>query len=149
MADRYLARGMYLEMGDGASTETFVRVAQVINHDGPSLDKEFAEFDDHDIPLGSPDFFPTKKVPGEHSLTMHYDPKNPTHIALEDEWQNNMSSTPTNWRFVFGPATAHARRTKAFAAYVKSITWQGNVADKMTWTVVLKLSGAVDLAAEA
>jgi hypothetical protein len=144
---RDLARGMYLEMGDGASEEVFTRVAYVINHDGPGLDTEFTEFDDHDIEAGFPDYLPTKKVPGEHSLTMHYDPTNATHIALEDEYRNNLTNVPVNWRYHMKGA-AHERRTKAFAAYVKSITWSGNVADKRLWTVVLKLTGAPNLAAE-
>jgi hypothetical protein len=143
---RDLARGIYLEMGDGASEETFARIAYVINHDGPSFDTEFTEFDDHDVEAGYPDYLPTKKVPGEHTLTMHYDPNNPTHIALEEEYDTNLTNVPVNWRYhLKGPATD--RRTKAFAAYVKSITWSGNVADKRLWTVVLKLTGRPDLAA--
>lgn len=144
---RDLARGMYLELGDGASEEEFVRVAYVINHDGPSFDTEFTEFDDHDVEAGFPEYLPTKKVPGEHSLTMHYDPTNATHIDIEDEYKNNLTNVPRNWRY-FVKGSAHARRTKAFAAYVKSITYSGNVADKRLWTVVLKLTGVPNLAAE-
>lgn len=144
---RHLARGIYLEIGDGASSETFVRIAQVINHDGIAFDTEFTEFDDHDVEAGFPDYLPTKKVPGEHAMQIHYDPPNATHIDLEDEYRNNLTNVPRNFRYHLKGA-AHERRTKAFAAYVKSLKYQGNVADKQVFDVVLKLTGAPNFAAE-
>jgi hypothetical protein len=132
-------------MGDGASEETFARVAQVISFDGPSMTSEFAEFDDHDVPAGFVDKLKTKLDAGQLSFTIHYDPADATHIALEDEYLE--MDAPTNWRFTVN-TPAHARRTKAFAAFVASLGPISAASDgKLERSVTLELTGQPNLAA--
>jgi hypothetical protein len=143
---RHLARGTFLEMGDGASTEQFARIAQVISYDGPSHTTEFTTFDDHDVEGGFVDKLPVSKDAGQLSMSIHWDPANATHIALEDEYKN-MTNTPVNWRFTLS-TPEHARRTKAFKAYVGTlgpITAAAN--GKLERAVTLELTGEPNFAA--
>lgn len=142
---RYLARNTFLEMGDGASEETFARVAQVISYDGPSHSSEFTEFDDHDVAAGFIEKLKTKLDPGQLSFEIHYDPDDATHIALEDEYL--VMDTPTNWRFTM-PTPQSTRRTKAFAAFVANLGPISAGSDgKLTRSITLELTGEPNFAA--
>lgn len=139
---RYLARNTFLELGDGASVETFVRIAQVIAYDGDDMTTAFETFDDHDLPAGFIEKLPVSKDAGQLSFEVHYDPADPTHMALEDEYRNNMSSTAPNWRFTMPMASGTTRRTKAFRAFVGALGKPQAASDgKLMRRVVLELTG--------
>ncbi|MFW6031002.1 MAG: hypothetical protein ACOC9T_00295 [Myxococcota bacterium] len=142
---RYLARDTFLEQGDGASEETFARVAQVISFDGPNMTSEFAEFDDHDVEAGFVEKLKTKLDAGQLSFTVHYDPADPTHIALEDEYKE--METPANWRFHM-PTAEHERRTKSFSAFVSELGPITSASDgKLERSMTLELTGEPEFAA--
>jgi hypothetical protein len=146
---RYLARNTFLEMGDGASSEQFARIAQVIAYDGDDMTTQFETFDDHDIEAGFVEKLPVSKDAGQLSFQVHYDPADPTHIALEDEYRNNMSATAPNWRFVVS-TPPHPRRTKAFRAFVATLGKPEAASNgKLMRRVVLELTGAPTFDAEA
>lgn len=136
---RYLARNTYLEMGDGASEETFARIAQVISFDGPSATSEFTEFDDHDVVGGYVEKLKIKKDAGQLTFTLHYDPDAPTHQELEDAYDE--MDTPRNWRFHMSGGTGD-RKTKAFAAFVASLGPISAASDgKLERSITLELTG--------
>lgn len=142
---RYLARNTYLEMGDGASEETFARVAQVIAFDGGEITSQFETFDDHDVSGAFIEKLKTQLDAGQLSFQIHYDPADETHIALEDELK--VTDTPANWRFHM-PTPSHDRRTKSFQAFVATLSQPNAASDgKLTRNVTLELTGEPEFAA--
>jgi hypothetical protein len=144
MAKRYLARNTFLEMGDGASEEVFARIAQVISYTGPGMTTTFENFDDHDVESGFIEKLPVSKDAGQLSFEVHWDPADPTHIALEDEYLDNMSPDPVNWRFHV-PTDENPRRSKAFRGFVANLgPIQAASNGKLTREFTLELTGKPD-----
>lgn len=131
------AKGTLLKKGDGASPEVFTTVAQVFNIGGPSLQQDALDVTDHSSPNGWKEFIGGLKDGGEVPLELNYDPSDATHDHLTGLEKELADGTKKNYRIEFPDAT-----TITFAALVTAFEPSANVAEKLTASATLKVSGA-------
>lgn len=142
MSDAISAHGTLLKKGNAASPEVFTTVAEVLDIEGPALEREEYDTTNH----GSTNWeetLPGLKKGGEVTFEINYLPTNATHKnasgGLLYDWAQGTSA---NWQLVV-PSSPTA--TFAFAAWVKSFQPKEPVADKLSASVTLRLTGAVTL----
>lgn len=139
---RYRAKGTLLKIGDGAATEQYTTIAQVITIGGPSLSQETIDATDHDSG-DYRDFLLGFADGGEVTLEIHYDPAGSTHDASTGILSRFGASVPTNFKLVFPDP---AQTTWSFAAYLTAFEPQAPADGKLTANITLKVSGDPTLA---
>jgi predicted secreted protein len=137
------AYGTLLKLGDGASPEVFTTIAEVVDIGGPALELDMIETTSHDSTAGWEEFVGGILRSGEVSLEINYDPAGATHDASTGLIADMVARTLRNFELVFPDAGS---TTWGFSAYVQKFEPGAPVAEKLSASVTLKVSGQPTLA---
>lgn len=138
------AYGTLLQIGDGAApVEGFVTIAEVLDITGPALGLDTAETTSHDSPGGYEEHVGTILRTGEVSFDVNFLPTDATQGFGAGLVLDMANRTLRNFELVFTDVGA---TTWAFAALVTGFEPAEPVADKLSASVTLKLSGQPTLA---
>ena len=105
------AHGIQLQRGDGAATEVFATVAEVMEVTPPAVVSEMADVTAHDG-AGWREFLPTILAMDEFSCTINYDPTGTTHADIVSD---QIAGTLSNMKIIWPDGSS---TDWEFAAYV-------------------------------
>lgn len=142
MADTW-AFGTQLQLGDGASSETFTEIARVESISGGGITQEFDDVTAHDAPDRYRQRIPTLLDQGEISFGIIWDPADPTHDNTTGLLAELTGGTLSNYRVVF-PTSPTVQWT--IPAFVTGFEWEAPVDGALRATITLQPSGAPTLA---
>lgn len=137
-----LGFGTKLELGDGGDPEVFAEIGEIA--EGPDDDEsaELVETTNHqsDSSSGKPrrEYIGGPVDGGELTLTVNYDRDDATHSRATG--LRGMVGATKNFRLTEPGATTR----ETFSAIIMNAGISRPVADKMSMSVTLKISGAVD-----
>jgi len=143
MTQAIAAFGTLLQMGNGASPEVFVNVAEVTEIGGPNLSLDTADATAHESPGRWEEVVPTILRSGEITLALNYVPAGATHGYSTGLLRDMVARIKRNYKLVFPNIGA---TTWSFAAYVVKFSTKEPVADKLGADVSLKITGQPSLA---
>lgn len=127
------ARGTLLQIGDGGGPEVFTTIAEVKDIQGPSFASDTVEVTNHDSSAWK-EYVTTLKDGEDVTFDVNFF-NHTTHQAL---WTDFNSQVRRNFKIVF-PLSPVV--TLAFAAYVSNIGHAAPVADVLSRSVTLKVTG--------
>jgi len=145
MSDRIAAFGTQLQIGDGATpTEGFTTIAGVRDINGPNMSAETIDAKAHDSPGAWGEMIPSFLNAGEVTFDIAYDPAEPTHMdgagGLRNDFKNR---TLRNFKLIY---TDTGASEDAFSAYITAFGPSAPLADLLTASITLTLSGEPTLA---
>ena len=130
--------GAVLKAGDGGGTEVFTAIAGVISFNWSAATRTVIDTTDLDSADNAREFKGGIVDYGEMSFDIHYDPNNGTHDETTGIWSYFSDTAPRNFQYVFPNADT---TTLEFSAITQSMSVTGSLDDKITASVVLKLTG--------
>lgn len=139
----WAAKGSLLKIGDGAGSETFTTIAQVVNIGGPGLKMDTLDVTNHSSTDGWKEFVGGLLDGGEVSLEINFDPTAATHKLSTGLLKDMSARTVRNFQLVFSDTGG---TTWSFAALVSGFEPAAPVDGKLSATVTLKVSGKPTLA---
>lgn len=129
-----------LKSGNGASPEVFTAIAGIRDADGTKTEAKYNDTSTFSTVGGYTDYTPAGlKDAGTIDLVIYFDPNDSTYEQLEADHD---AQTLRNYRQEL--LTGSEKKTRAFAAYVASISERFEVNGVFEARVSLKLSGAID-----
>lgn len=140
MTDAKIGFGAILRYWNGSG---YTAVAERVDISGPSFTRDAVDATHMDSPNGWMEFLAGLKDGGEITLEGNYLPGNASHNASAGVLSLFVSGALTNWQLVFPDAGA---TTWTLPAIVTGFEPNTPNADKMTFSVTLKLSGEPTLA---
>lgn len=134
-----------LYVGDGAGTEVFTALAQVIDIDCPELSRETVKRST--LGAGVHRMRASKKINANTAtFTVLWDPANAQHTALITD-VNSANGAPRNWRIGFDNGEATNWPGFAFRGFVQSVKPNGAEEDQnMSLDVTIQLDGLITAA---
>ena len=133
MAD--LGFGVLLKVGDGASSEAFTAIAELIGLSGPGLSLDTVESTHTESLNAAKEYIAGLKDGGEVSVDLNFLPGNATHTALIADWA---ARTLRNFEIVW-PDTGSTKWS--FSAFVTNYEPSAPIEDRMTASASLKITG--------
>lgn len=137
------AFGTLLQTGDGATSEVFTTIAEVITISGPALSTDTIDMTHHSSPGNYEEFVGGTLRSGEVTFDINYIPTAATHDASTGLLKDYENRTVRNFKLVF-PDTGNT--TWSFAAVVVGFEPSAPHDDKLMASVTLKISGQPTLA---
>jgi hypothetical protein len=135
------AFGIALQIGDGGTpTEVFTTIAQLLDVEGPSLERKVIDTTNHGSPNGWMQYLPGLKDGGEVTFSILFDPDLNTHGSTSGllQWFG-ATNVLRNFKIVFtdaAPAT-----TWNISGFVSKFTPKSPVEGALTADVTIKVSG--------
>jgi predicted secreted protein len=142
MTDAISSFGTLLKMGNGAVSETFTTVGEVLDIDGPDLSLDTEDVTSHDSANGWSEHIGTILNGGEVSFSLNFVPTDPTHDASTGLQADMIARTLRHFQIVLPDA---GTTTYAFSALVTGFKATEPVKGKLGADVKLKISGSVSL----
>lgn len=131
--------GTKLQLGDGASPETFDDIPGLKDFSLPTGATDQIDVTAHDSPDQTKEYIAGMIETGEIGVEIFFDPNNDVHVDLYDLKD---SGETRNFKVV----APDAELTEfAFAAFVTEMEINFPVEDALTANMTLKLSGAVEM----
>lgn len=131
--------GTQLKRGDGGSpTETFTKVAEVQDIQGPDFKLNTEDMTSHDSTDGWEEIIPTTLSAGSVKFAINYAPAATTHSATAGLLYDLVNRVKRNFQIVF-PDTGST--TWSFSAYVTGFSTKEPVKGKMTADITLDVTG--------
>lgn len=139
---RHNTHGIALKMGDGAGTEVFTTVAQVIGLTPPRGRRGFTPVAEHDMTNAIQKVMDALRDEGQITLRLHFDPAHATHDAVTGVNAAFRAGALKNWQLVF-PDTGALQA--AFSAGITDFGFDeyGANSGVGTATLTLEISGAI------
>lgn len=128
-----------LQVGNGASTETFTTLAGIKSFDGPNTELAFIETTDFDSTGGFREFAPTLKDPGTLDLTLNFEPDSVTHESMVTDHD---AKTLRNFKLRLKDAATD--KIWSFAGYFASVGVRAEVDGLSECSVSIRISGAIN-----
>ena len=130
--------GTLLQLGDGASTEAFATIAEVLDISGPDLTLDTEEVTSHSSTDGWDEHVATILRGGEVTFDVNFVPAGATHSYAAGLLKDMTDRTLRNFQLVLpdGDTT-----TWAFSAYVTKFPLSAPVAGALRSSVTLLISG--------
>ena len=138
MSNAISSFGTLLQIGDGATTEVFTTIAEVMDISGPGLAQATAEVTSHTSTNRYREFIATVKDGGEISFDINFVPTDGTHDPTTGLLSVFESGASTNYQIVF-PDTGST--TWALPAIVTGFEPAEPVDGALTASLTLKVSG--------
>lgn len=139
MSDAVAGFNSLLQIGDGATpTENFTTIAEVKDISGPSLSLNPVGVTNQSSTGGWAEFIGGLLDAGEVTFDINYLPTHATHNAATGLIRDLVNRTKRNFKLIFPNAGA---TTWAFTALVTAFSPSEPVADALTASVSLKISG--------
>lgn len=135
--------GTYLKIGNGATSETFATIAEVLDIEGPTLELETEDVTSHDSTDGWAEHIGTILNGGEVSFEMNWLPANATQSFTAGLLKDMVSRTLRNFQLV---VPAAASLTWSFAALVTGFEPDLPVKGAQKASITLLISGKPTLA---
>jgi len=130
--------GTLLKIGDGATPEAYVTIAEVGNITGPALSLDTDDATSHDSVDGWTEAVGTLLNGGEVGMDLNFIPAGATHSYATGLIHDMVGRTLRNFRLVFPNVAA---TTWTFAAFVTKFAPKAPVKGSLTAAVTLKISG--------
>ena len=130
--------GTLLKIGDGAGTEVFTTIAEVMDISGPGLAQGTTEVTPQTAPNRARVFIPTLLDGGEVSFDINYEPAGATHDQTTGLIKDMTDGTVRNFQTIFPDA---ATTTWAFAAIITGSEPSAPVDGALTASVTFKVTG--------
>jgi predicted secreted protein len=135
--------GTLLQIGNGATPETFTTIAEVRDISGPELSLDTVDVTSHDSAGGWEEHVATILRSGEVTFDVNYIPTETTHDAGTGLIADMVARELRNFQLVFPDVGA---TTWSFAAYVTGVSPAMPVAEDLLASITLKLTGQPTLA---
>ncbi len=135
--------GTLLKIGDGAPTEVFTTVAEVMDISGPTQTLATAEVTPQTAANRARVFIGTLIDGGEVSFDINYEPAGATHDQLTGLLKDMRDVTLRNFQVIFPDA---ATTTWSLAAFVTTFDPTAPVDGALTASITLKISGLPSIA---
>ncbi|MDS1269692.1 phage tail tube protein [Lipingzhangella sp. LS1_29] len=133
------ALGSQLRRGDGEDPEGFTVLANVTSITGPEMERETVDVTSHDSPGGWMEFVGGLKDGGEVEIEFNYDPSEPTHAVLQEDFD---AARPRTYQVVFPDPDQHAWQ---FQAILTNLSAEMPHDDKIEGEMTLKVTGKPEL----
>ena len=134
MGDK-LGFGIQLKVGDGASPETFAKIASLQDLEEPDVVLETVEVTDHDSAGNAREYIAGLIEGGEVAATFNYDPSDTQQTQLKND---RAAGTKRNYQILV-PSSPNV--TVAFAAFVTRFKPISPLEEANTVEVTLKVTG--------
>lgn len=132
------AVGTKLLLGDGAGTELFTELAEVMDISLSGEDASEIDVTDLSATDRRRKFKPGIIDPGSCEVTLNFVPGNTQHESLRTL---QAAGTTRNWRIQWPTSPV---KTWEFAGFIKSINWSAQVEDTIKSNVTIRVSGAIE-----
>lgn len=129
------AVGTKLLKGDGAETEVFTELAEVMDINLTGEDASEIDVTDLSATDRRRKFKPGIIDPGNCEFTLNFVPGNTQHESLRTD---QAAGTVRNWRITWPNA-----ETWQFQGFIKTINWTASVEDTIKSNVTIRVSGAI------
>lgn len=137
--------GTLFKVGNGASTEVFTTVANVVSITLSGRSVEEVDFTHLASDAGFREFRAGFKDPGELSMTLHYNPSNATHNGATGLESRLLSGALFNWQIdMSGAGFAYIL---SGTGYVSGGDFTFSGEDPITYDVTVRVSGDITEAA--
>lgn len=143
MTNAISAFGTKLQIGDGATTESFTDIAELLDVTGPELSADTEDVTSHGSTGGWEEAIVTILRSGSVNFSLNFYPTATTQGYTAGLLHDYVNKTLRNFRLVF-PDTAAT--TWAFSAYVTKFTPKAPVKGGLGADVSLKVTGQPTLA---
>jgi hypothetical protein len=141
MAKSYAAKGVQLQMGDGATPENFTAIANLADVSGPSLALDTVEVTHHGSQ--AKEFAATLVDGGDVSFPINWDPAEATHKNTAGGLSYALLNKQLKDFKIVYPDQAGS--SIAFSAFVVGFEPDGPVTGKLSAKLKLRISGAVTM----
>ena len=135
--------GTKLRIGDGATPENFVDIAEVLDITGPSLSLDTEDATSHGSTGGWEEVVGTILRSGDVTFDLNFIPTEGTHNHATGLLRDMANRTKRNFEYVF---TDPVSTKWSFTALVTAFGPSAPVTGKLTASVTLKLTGQPTLA---
>lgn len=139
----YLGHETVLKRGDGASSESFVEIADIIGIAPPAMSRDSVETTKHNTTDRYRTFIPGLRDGGEVTLQIQYDPTNTGHGDLYDDFNDDVAH---NYQVVL---PASIGETWSFSGFLTAMSEETPIDDRVTRSITIKVSGKPSLATSA
>ena len=140
MSDAFSSFGTFLKIGDGAVSETFATIAEVLDIEGPDMALDTEEVTSHGSTNGWEESVGTILSGGEVSFEINFVPTEATHDMTTGLQADMINRTLRNFQLVYPDPGGNGY---AFGALVTGFKPKAPVKGKLAADVKLKISGAV------
>lgn len=132
------SQGVSIGRGDGASSESFVKIGEVTSFSG--LGGSASEIDVTSVDSTSREFLMGLEDGGDFSIEVNLVPGDTAQGGL---WTDYQGQTLRNFEVELNDAVTTKGTTYSFSAYVKSFSISGGTDDKISASIVLRITGDV------
>lgn len=136
----YLGHETVLKRGDGASTESFVAIAEIINITPPAMTRDSVETTKHNTTDRYRTFIPGLRDGGTVEVQVQYDPAAAGHADLLADLNDDVLH---NYKVTF-PTDIGEEWT--FSGFITDMSEESPIDDRITRSVTFKVSGKPTLA---
>ena len=145
MSNAWWAYGSELKIGNDGTPETFTKVAEIQDIDGPSMSKDTIEVTSHDSANGWREFIPGMRDGGEVGITANWIPAGVTHDGSVGVLSKFLDDDLHNWQIVTAGDGSSGSMDIEFAAIVTDFNISLPMEEQAQVEFTLKISGAVSI----
>jgi len=147
-SNAWWAYGSELKLGDDGTTESFTKIAEVIDIGGASMSKDAIEVTSQDSTDGWREFIPGMRDGGEYSVSANWLPENATQDEATGLWSKFTDNDLHNFQIVTAVCDGTAGTMDIdFAAIVTNLGQNMPLTEQAHLDFTLKVSGAVGITA--
>lgn len=127
--------GTLLQTGDGATSEAFTTIAEIVNISGPGESLEMIDATHMESPNTYREYIPSLLDSGEITFDMNFLPA----LAAQTTLRTDLTGrTKRNFKLIF---TDTGTTTYSFAGYVTSFEPNAQIDDKLSASATIKVTG--------
>jgi predicted secreted protein len=145
-SNAWWAYGSEFKIGDDGTTESFTKVAEVVDISGPNMSRDAIEVTSQDSTSGWREFIPGMRDGGEVSVTANWIPVDLTHDDGSDgvlaHFQDNVLH---NWKIVTADDGSSGTMDIDFAGIVTNFDISLPLEEQAQLEFTIKVSGAVTI----
>ena len=138
MSNAISSFGTLLKIGDGAGTEVFTTIAEVLDIDGPTLTQDTVEVTSQTATARYKEYIVTLKDGGEVTFDVNYITDDSTHDASTGLIKDFDDGTLRNFQVIFSDS---GTTTWTIPAYIASFGTTMPVNGALNASITLKVSG--------
>jgi len=146
-SNAWWAYGSELKIGDDGTTETFTKIAEIIDIDGPSMSKDSIEVTSQDSASGWREFIPGMRDGGEIGVTANWIPAHATQDGTAGVLSKFLDNALHNWQIITAGDGSSGTMDIDFSALVSDFNISLPLEEQAQLEFTLKISGAVSITA--
>jgi predicted secreted protein len=137
VSSAFWAFGTALQLGDGATSETFTSIAELTEIQPPQMTKESYDVTNHSSTNRFRERIPGLKDGGSLSFKANWLPNNATHDESTGLWECYKDNVNHNWRLVLPDSLG----TVSFAGHLTALSPETPLAGQGTLSGTIVVSG--------